>query len=57
MVKLRQVEVDLNDIVIGYVLRDIALKGFEQLGFAAASNTCDELDIGSSDYVDKFSKY
>ena len=54
MVKLRQIEVDLNDIVVGYILFDMVLKCFEQLGFSAAANTRDDFNIRSSDYIDKF---
>ena len=52
MVKLRQVEVDLNDVVVGYILFDIALIGFEQLRFAATSNTSDYFNIRCTDYLD-----
>ena len=54
MVELRQVETDLNDIVVGYILFDMVLKCFQQLGFAAAANTRYDLNIGSSNYVYKF---
>ena len=54
MVELRQVEIDLNDIVVGYILFDMVLKCFQQLGFAAAANTCNDLNIRSADYVDEF---
>ena len=53
MVKLRQVEVNLDDIVIGYILFDMIFERFKQLGFAATSNSRDDLNIRSSDYVYK----
>ena len=54
MVKLRQVEVDLNDVVVGYILFDMIFERFQQLGFTAATNTCNDLNIWSADYIDKF---
>ena len=54
MVKLRQVEIDLNDIVVGYVSFDMIPERFKQLGFSAAANTRDDLDIRSPDYMYKF---
>ena len=54
MVELRQVEIDLNDVVVGYILFDMIFERFQQLGLSAAANACDDLNIGSSDYVDKF---
>lgn len=53
VVKLRQVEVDLNDVVVGYILFNMIFKRFKQLGFSATMNTRDDLNIRSTDYIDE----
>ena len=53
MVILRQVEIDLNNIVVRNVFFNMFPESLEQLGLAAASNAGDDLDVGRADDIDE----